>query len=53
MAIKSKGIRDETLKGLVARQSYVFWRDYKDINQAFSGDVYSGVYYALKDLKGD
>lgn len=53
MAIKSKGIKDETLKGLVARQAYVFWRDYNDINQAFSGDVYSGVYYGLKDLKGD
>ena len=53
MAIKSKGIKDEVLKGLVARQSYVFWRDYNEINQAFSGDVYSAVYYGLKELKGD
>ncbi|MGB3463704.1 MAG: hypothetical protein WBA74_00465, partial [Cyclobacteriaceae bacterium] len=53
MAIKSKGIRDENLKGLVARQAYIFWRDYNQLNQAFSGDIYSGVYYALKELKND
>ena len=53
MAIKSKGIKDPELKALVSRQAYVFWDDYKDINEAFSGDIYSGVYYGLKALKGD
>lgn len=53
MAIKSKGIKDSELKALVSRQAFVFWDDYKEINEAFSGDIYSGVYYGLKGLKGD
>ncbi|MEL7147960.1 MAG: High-affnity carbon uptake protein Hat/HatR, partial [Bacteroidota bacterium] len=53
MAIKSKGIKDQDLKALVSRQAYVFWDEYKEVNEAFSGDIYSGVYYGLKGLKGD
>jgi len=53
MAIKAKGIKDDQLKGLVARQAYLYWKEFKSINQVFSGDIYSGVFYGLKGLKGD
>ena len=51
MAVKSRQISDNTqLKALVAYQSYIF-------NESFEGpkhnpDVYLGLYYALKGLKG-
>ena len=51
MAVKSRQISDNTqLKALVAYQSYIF-------NENFAGpkhnpDVYLGLYYALKGLKG-
>ncbi len=53
MAIKAKGIKDVELKGLVARQAYTYWKEFKSLNQVFSGDIYSGIYYGLKGFKGD
>ncbi|PLX14833.1 MAG: hypothetical protein C0597_09500 [Marinilabiliales bacterium] len=52
MSVKSVQISDDIqLKALVAYQAYLF-------NKSFEGsdhnpDVYSGLYYALKGLKGD
>lgn len=49
MAIKSKGIDDDVeQKALIARQAWMFDKEYgvKDYN----ADVYSGVYYAYRQL---
>ncbi|WP_420579762.1 High-affnity carbon uptake protein Hat/HatR [Reichenbachiella sp.] len=49
MAIKSKGIDDDIeQKALIARQAWIFDKSHgvKDYN----ADVYSGVYYAYKEL---
>lgn len=53
MAIKSVGVRDPELKALVAKQGYDFYQAYKDEGKDYNGDVYAGVFSALKDLEGD
>ena len=50
MAIKAKSVPDVDLKGLVAKQGYDFYIEYKDPSKAYNGDVYSGVYYGLQGL---
>ncbi len=54
MAIKSKGIRNNNeLKALVAKQAYDFYKEYQDEGKDYNGDIYAGVYDALKGLVGD
>lgn len=53
MGIKAKEVRDVTLKGLVAKQGYDFYQEYKDENKEYQGDIYAGVYYGLQGLVGD
>ena len=51
MAVKSQQISDNTqLKALVAYQSYLFNKKYN--GPKHNPDVYLGLYYALKGLKG-
>ncbi len=51
MAVKSRQISDNTqLKALVAYQSYMFNENYEGSDH--NPDVYLGLYYALKGLKG-
>jgi len=55
MAIKAKTIVAEDsataqLKGLVARQAYLFYEEYKQEGKDYNGDIYSGVYSALQGL---
>ncbi|NOQ25200.1 MAG: hypothetical protein GQ564_07540 [Bacteroidales bacterium] len=51
MAVKSQQISDNTqLKALVAYQAYLFNEKYK--GPKHNPDVYLGLYYALKGLKG-
>ncbi len=51
MAIKSKNINtDPELKGLVARQAFDFYTEYKDEDKEYDGDIYAGVYGAYADL---
>ncbi|MEP5613736.1 MAG: hypothetical protein ABJP45_15900, partial [Cyclobacteriaceae bacterium] len=55
MAIKAKTIVPEDsmtaqLKGLVARQAYRFYEEYKEEGKDYNGDIYSGVYSALQGL---
>ncbi len=51
MAIKSLQMTDSTRQGLVAQQAYIFNKrsDGNDLDP----DIYNGLYYALKTLKGD
>jgi len=51
MAIKAKQIEDPQLKGLVASQAFTFFDDYSD--KKFNGDIYVGIYEALKSLTTD
>lgn len=51
MSIKSKGVRDKEEKGLIARQAFLFHDEYGV--REHNADVYSGVYYALKELTND
>ncbi len=51
MSVKSLQIDDPQRKGLIALQAYKFNEDYGIDN--FDPDMYAGLYYALKDLKGD
>lgn len=53
MAIKSVGVRDTELKALVAKQGYDFYQEYKDEGKDYNGDIYAGVFSALKGLEGD
>lgn len=53
MAIKAKNVSQPELKALVARQAYLFWKEYRDEGDEFNGDIYAGIYYALKGLKSD
>lgn len=49
MAIKSKGIDDDVeQKALIARQAWKFDKEYGV--KEYNADVYSGVYYAYRDL---
>jgi len=51
MAVKSQQISDNTqLKALVAYQAYIFNEKYEGAKH--NPDVYLGLYYALKGLKG-
>jgi WD40 repeat protein len=50
MAIKAKGVADPELKGLVAKQGYDFYQQYKDPSKKYNGDVYAGAYYGLQGL---
>jgi WD40 repeat protein len=58
MAIKSQNINnDPQLRGLVARQAFDYFEEYKDPDITYNGDIYAGVYdaYALltEETKGD
>lgn len=55
MAIKAKTILSEDtltaqLKGLVARQAYLFYEEFKAEGKDYNGDIYSGIYSALQGL---
>lgn len=55
MAIKAKTILSEDsaqaqLKALVARQAYLFYEQYKEKDKDYNGDIYAGVYDALRGL---
>ena len=55
MAIKAKTIDPEDsltaqLKGLVARQAYKFYEEFKAEGKDYNGDIYSGIYSALQGL---
>lgn len=51
MAVKSQQISDNTqLKALVAYQAYIFNKNYT--GPEHNTDIYLGLYYALKGLKG-
>lgn len=51
MAIKSLNINnDSELKGLVARQAFDYFHDYKDDDKEYDGDIYAGVYSAYSLL---
>ncbi len=55
MAIKAKTILAEDsltaqLKGLVARQAYLFYEEFKEEGKDYNGDIYSAVYNALQGL---
>ncbi len=53
MAIKSVGVRNPELKALVAKQGYDFYQEYKDEGKDYNGDIYAGVFSALRGLEGD
>ena len=53
MAIKSTQQRDPEVQGLVAMQAYKFYEQYKDPQKPHNGDIYAGVYKAMKSLYGD
>ena len=51
MSVKSQQIVDDNqLKGLIAYQAYLFNKKYD--GPTHNPDIYSGLYYALKSLKG-
>lgn len=55
MAIKASNIISEDsaeaqLKALVAKQAYKFYQEAKDPGKDYNGDIYAGVYSALKGL---
>ena len=55
MAIKSQSILSEDqdqaeLKGTVALQAYRFYEEYKNEGKDYNGDIYAGIYTALKGL---
>ncbi|MDE0472629.1 MAG: High-affnity carbon uptake protein Hat/HatR [Ekhidna sp.] len=57
MAIKASNILPEDadqaeLRGLVARQAYLFYEEYKDEGKDYNGDIYAGVYSALQGIYG-
>ncbi|MEQ6119292.1 High-affnity carbon uptake protein Hat/HatR [Reichenbachiella sp. MALMAid0571] len=52
MAIKSQKIKDRPeQQGAIARQGFLFYDKYGD--KEYNGDVYAGVYYALRELTKD
>ena len=56
MAIKSLNVNnDPELKGLVARQAFEYYHEYKDDDKVYDGDIYAGVYdaYSLLTEKQD
>jgi len=42
MAIKSTRLRDEERKGLIAKQAYLFYEEYKEEGKDYNSDVYAG-----------
>ncbi len=55
MAIKASNILPEDqdqaeLRALVARQAYLFYKEYKDEGKDYNGDIYAGVYSALQGI---
>ncbi|MCP4458705.1 MAG: WD40 repeat domain-containing protein [Cytophagales bacterium] len=51
MAIKSLNVNnDDNLKGLVARQAFDFYEEFKDEGKEYNGDIYAGVYGAYSQL---
>ncbi|MEQ9425367.1 MAG: High-affnity carbon uptake protein Hat/HatR [Cyclobacteriaceae bacterium] len=50
MAIKSGKLRDEEQRGVIAKQAYLFYEQYKLEGKDYNGDVYAGIYGALKAL---
>lgn len=53
MAIKSTQQRDPVTQGLVAMQAFKFFEQYKDPAKPYNGDIYVGVFQAMKKLYGD
>ena len=53
MAIKSQTQRDPERRGLVAMQAYKFYEQYRNPDKERNGDIYVGVYQAMKALYGD
>ena len=52
MAIRSRQIRNNPRQqALIAKQAYMFFTEFG--GSEMNGDLYSGVFYALKELKGD
>ncbi|MFY0654747.1 MAG: High-affnity carbon uptake protein Hat/HatR [Cyclobacteriaceae bacterium] len=52
MAIKSQKIKNNAeQQGNIARQGFLFYDEYGD--KDYNGDVYAGVYYALRELTKD
>lgn len=53
MAIKASTISGEDqkeLKGLVAKQAYLYYQQYRDREKQYNGDIYAGVYFGLEGL---
>lgn len=56
MAVKAENIvtdKDEDqaeLKGIVAKQAFSFYQEYKEEGKDYNGDIYAGVYSALQAL---
>ncbi len=53
MAIKSTQQRDPVTQGLVAMQAFKFFEQYKDPTKPYNGDIYVGVFEAMKKLYGE
>jgi len=55
MAVKASNIVPEDadqaeLRGLVARQAFLFYEEYKDEGKDYNGDIYASVYNALQGI---
>ncbi len=54
MAIKSLNVNnDQELRGLVARQAFDYFDEYKDEDKVYDGDIYAGVYEAFARLTAE
>lgn len=54
MAIKSQKIKNNPeQQGVVARQGFLFYDEFKPEDKEYNGDIYAGVYYALRELTRD
>ena len=50
MSIKARDIPDKELKALVAKQAYLYQKEYGDPTKPYHGDIYAGVYSALQGV---
>lgn len=50
MAVKARAIPDPQLKGLVAKQGYTYYMEFKEESKEYNGDIYEGSYYGLQGL---
>ncbi|MFY0690259.1 MAG: High-affnity carbon uptake protein Hat/HatR [Cyclobacteriaceae bacterium] len=50
MGVKARGIVDEQLRALVAKQGFDFYHEFKDPGKEFNGDIYAGAYYGFQGL---